>query len=107
MSKAKKILAMLCCVLLLASLLVGCGSKEKKLVGSWYNEGGSLAFVFYSDGTCEISNTYGTGKWSVLEDDLLKIVDFYGQTVTAEISELDGDSMELDFGFVTSTYYKK
>lgn len=35
------------------------------------------------------SRFYGQGKWSLVNDDVLKISDFYGETMTLKIDDLD------------------
>ena len=63
--------AALACV---ALPLTGCGKDTKKLVlGDWYLE--------------------GTGKWSIVNDDQLKIADFYGESTVLKIEDIDKDSM--------------
>ena len=84
--------AALACV---ALPLAGCGKDTKKLVlGDWYLEGSSrLRFTIYDDGTVNIPGTYGTGKWSIVNDDQLKIADFYGESTVLKIEDIDKDSM--------------
>lgn len=84
--------AALACV---ALPLTGCGKDTKKLVqGDWYLEGSSrLRFTIYDDGTVNIPGTYGTGKWSIVNDDQLKIADFYGESTVLKIEDIDKDSM--------------
>ena len=54
---------------------------EKLVVGCWYLEGSDrLRFTIYDDGTVNIPGTYGTGKWSIVNDNQLKISDFYGES---------------------------
>ena len=39
----------------------------------WYRPGNdSPNFILYSDGTCSIGGTYGTGTWSIVNNNLLK-----------------------------------
>lgn len=61
-----------------AASLTGCGKNVEKLViGDWYLEGSDdLSFTIYDDGTVNIPGTYGTGRWSIVNDDQLKITDF-------------------------------
>ena len=58
--------------------LTGCKRNVNKLViGDWYLEGSDdLSFTIYDDGTVNIPGTYGTGRWSIVNDDQLKITDF-------------------------------
>ena len=70
-------------------LLVGCSGKksyEELLSASWFAKGDSEpAFTLYSDGTCEIDGEYGIGKWSIVNDNQLKLTNYYGETETAPI----------------------
>ena len=86
MKKTTKILLMITFFLL---LLAGCAEKinfEAQLAGKWYSEGSQeAAFILYDDGTCEISGEYGTGTWSVVNDNQLKLTNFYGETETSTV----------------------
>ena len=77
--------------------LTGCGKNVEKLViGDWYLEGSDrLRFTVYDDGTVNIPNTYGTGKWSIVNKDQLKISDFYGETFVLKIDDIDKKSMTV------------
>lgn len=78
--------------------LTGCRkSTEELMVGDWYLEGDDrLQFTIYDDGTCQIREDYGQGKWSVVNKDTLKLVDFYGQVTTYPISSIDKDSLTIE-----------
>ena len=80
--------------------LTGCGKKNtKKLVlGDWYMEGYSrLEYAIYDDGSCQVRSGYGLGKWSIVNDDKLRISDFYGQTLIYKIEKISKKLMkELD-----------
>ena len=69
-----------------AASLTGCGQNvEKLVVGDWYLEGSDrLRFTIYDD---------GTGKWSIVNDNQLKISDFYGESMVLKIEDIDKDSM--------------
>lgn len=77
--------------------LTGCGKDKKKLLlGDWYMAGSSrLRYTIYDDGSCQVGNGYGLGKWSLVNDEKLTISDFYGQTLVYKIENIDKDSMEL------------
>ena len=78
--------------------LTGCGKKNiKKLVlGDWYMEGYSrLEYAIYDDGSCQVRSGYGLGKWSVVDDDKLRISDFYGQTLIYKIEKISKKSTSL------------
>lgn len=90
-----------------AVMLCGCdGGLESKLVGSWgWSESSpKIAFTLYSDGTAKISNSYGTGRWNVVNDNTLKLTDFYGQTETIEIQDSNGNIIQFSNG---SKMFKK
>ena len=72
-------------------MLSSCGkSKEELMSGDWYLQGDDrLSLSLYDDGTCQIRGDYGQGKWSIVDEDTLKLTDFYGETRTyAEIAKL-------------------
>ena len=83
-------------------LLVGCSGKksyEELLAASWFAEGDSEpAFTLYSDGTCEIDGEYGIGKWSIVNDNQLKLTNYYGETETATIVDIVDGCLTLDRG---------
>lgn len=89
------LLTALICVLILSA----CGKKddyEQKLVGTWYVEGNQeAAFVLYDDGTCQISGEYGAGTWSVVNDNQLKLTNFYGEVETASIVSIENNCLTL------------
>lgn len=80
-----------------AASLTGCGKNvEKLVVGDWYLEGSDrLRFTIYDDGTVNIPSTYGTGKWSIVNKDQLKVSDFYGETFVLKIDDIDKNSMTV------------
>ncbi len=99
MKNMKRVLTSVLCILLSAALLCGCGGLESKLIGSWGTESASKPqFTLYSDGTCKITNEYGTGQWSIVNGSVLKLTDFYGQSETMEIKSADGNTIEFANG---------
>lgn len=98
------------CVLMLMALLVSCGKSVKsQLVGSWYPNGRETGqrdggrgpgFTLYSDGTCEIASEYGIGSWEVVNDNVLKLTNFYGETETAKILSVEDGCLTLENGAV-------
>ena len=80
-----------------AASLTGCGQNvEKLVVGDWYLEGSDrLRFTIYDDGTVNIPTTYGTGKWSIVNKDQLKVSDFYGETFVLKVDDIDKNSMTV------------
>ena len=93
----------LCILLGLIMFLSGCSGKDEHiedfLANSWYVAGSSSpAFTLYSDGTCEIDGEYGTGTWSVVNNNQLKLTNFYGETETATIISTENDCLTIDIG---------
>ena len=79
-------------------MLSSCGkSKEELMSGDWYLQGDDrLSLSLYDDGTCQIQGDYGQGKWSIVDEDTLKLTDFYGETRTYPITAVDDNSLELE-----------
>ena len=110
----KHILRILLTIVILMLSLVGCSEKtneadfESKLAGIWYLEGSQeVAFVLYSDNTCEIAGEYGTGIWSVVNENQLKLTNYYGETETAIIVKIDNSELVLSDGNVKSYFSNK
>lgn len=89
-------------IFLIFMLLAGCSNEknfEDQLLASWYAEGDSEpAFTLYSDGSCEIDGEYGTGTWSIVNEDQLKLTNYYGETQTATIIDVVDGCLTLDGG---------
>ena len=116
--KSKKFL--LSALLLVFALLIctACGKGgniEKKIVGSWYMDGRPTVtrdgeygptFTFYDDGTCQIASEYGVCEWAIVNDNQLKLTNYYGETSVAEISEITKDTLTLFDGH-RSMYYQR
>lgn len=110
MRKTKRVWALLLCGVMLLGLLAGCGqSLESQLVGSWYVDGressqraGGMGpyFTLYSDGTCKLSWEYGTGTWALVNDNTLKLTDFYGESTTAKVVSVEGGCLTMEGGGV-------
>lgn len=116
MKKRIHILSLLAVLLLLICAACGKGGNmEKKLVGSWYmngqltglRDGGTgPAFTLYDDGTCEMASEYGTGTWTIVNSNQLKLTNYYGEASVAEISEVTKDKLVLVNGNYTMTFYR-
>lgn len=78
-SKSKVIFATLACILIMGCLTACSTNYEKELLGSWYSDPWGYQFELYSDGTCDISGEYGTGTWAIVNDNQLKVTNFYGE----------------------------
>jgi len=89
-------------LLLIVFLFTGCAgqaSVEEQLAGNWCVDGeDEILFALYDDGTCQIAGSYGTGTWSVVNDNQLKLTDFYGQTEIAAIKEIKDGKLTLGIG---------
>lgn len=88
---------------------VGC-DKEKnlseKLIGQWGIENSDEVIIeFFNDGTCILANTYGTSTWSISEN-TLKIIDFYGETQTLTVNEINNEKMILSHGESSATFIR-
>lgn len=91
-------------------------STKEQLVGSWYKNGktsitrdGSRGpiFILYDDGTCELASEYGTGRWSVVNEDQLKLTNFYGESSTATIVSVENGELTLDADGTQTTYFNE
>lgn len=93
-------------VMTAAVILCGCAGKGK-YVGTWCEQGSSREmFTLYSDGTCEISGEYGSGKWEIVNGKTLKLTNYYGETQTATIEKADGKTLVISSGDYTTTLEK-
>lgn len=91
-------------------LLAGCSKGDRissKMAGAWYPEGSDEAsFTLYDDGTCDIAYEYGTGTWSIVNENQLKLTNYYGETQVATVSEVSKDKLVLTSGGSTfATFY--
>ena len=80
---------------------------EDQLVGSWYRNGKTSItrdgtrgpiFTLYDDGTCELASEYGTGTWSIVNENQLKLTNFYGESETETIASVEDGRFILDDG---------
>lgn len=96
----KRNFASLLCVLLLVTLLAGCGSKSPSdlIVGRWvFEEDTTTGFEFFSDGDAIGFNGDNTDEanWSISED-TLKLTNPYGDDMLLmDIEELTEDRLVL------------
>lgn len=100
--KQKKQRKLQCLILLgcFMLFLAACGETTKNsiddLCQSWYKEGNDWAsFILYDDGTCELSSKYGTGSWAIVNDNMLKLTDIYGDSTTQEIKSISSECLIL------------
>lgn len=101
--------AVLITVFIVAVVLLADQGYKKQLVGSWYINGTTSitrdgdrgpAFTLYSDGTCKIATEYGTGRWAVVNDNQLKLTNFYGESDTKTIKSLKNGCLIMEDGTV-------
>lgn len=96
-------------VVAIALGLISCGGKSLKdqLIGAWYLNGEATrdrdgaegpAFTLYDDGTCVIASEYGTGTWAIVNEDQLKLTNFYGESDVATIESIENGRLTLDEG---------
>lgn len=107
--KKKGCLSIAGCLLVLSLVLTACGGgMEKKLVGPWYGDSGTTpSFILFDDGTCEIAGEYGTGKWAVVNDNQLKLTNFYGESQIATIVNIKDGCLTLGHGASTNIFYNE
>lgn len=105
MKKTKKLTVFT--LILLTMIVTGCSkSYGSQLADAWYREGkDSPSFILYSDGTCEIDGEYGTGKWAVVNDNQLKLTNFYGETQTVTIASIEDGCLTVTNGGDKSVKY--
>lgn len=94
----KRILSLLLALALIVSMAACGGSLQNKLPGT-YNLGGHVLQI-YSDGTYTETMHYGTGSWTLLEGNILKLTDFYGQSKTYELEDVTEEGIVLKNGSV-------
>lgn len=82
-------------------------NSAELLCNTWYKEtlspfpSRTLYLTIYNDGTYKQSGQYGTGKWSIVNDNQLKLTDYYGQSDTYTIDSVSADTLVLS----GKTYY--
>lgn len=54
--------------------------------------------TIYDDGTYEQAHAYGTGRWTIVNGNVLKLTDFYGSSDTYELAEVSNDTIVLKSG---------
>ncbi len=89
MKKLLKVMSLAMALLMLITTFAGCSKKasvEKAIVGEWfYSEDKSIKIR--KDGTWKSDDSYGSGKWKYLDDDVIELTDFYGSTKEITIKE--------------------
>ena len=94
----EKIGLIILAIALSASVAACSGDLKGKIPGTYDN--GFDRLDFYSDGTYEESGSYGTGKWTLLDGNTLKLTDFYGETRTHEIKDVTSEGIVLESGSI-------
>lgn len=98
--KMSDILPTVCAIAIVCGIgsltLRGKKTTEKLIIGDWYQQwSDSLTFSIYDDGTVNVPDSYGLGKWSLVNDNQLILSDFYGETIILKIENIDADNMEV------------
>lgn len=83
--------------------MTGCGkksqpktkTKEELLAGDWYSFYTKPALSIYDDGTYTMYGDYGTGHWAIVNEDQLKLTDFYGETHIMRLVDVDESKLTL------------
>lgn len=90
---SKKFTVAACCIAIIVVIVAVLGinlmsgkSYEDQLIGEWYADPDASnvedsIFTLYSDGTCSIWGEYGTGHWSVVNENQLKLTNIYGEII--------------------------
>ena len=87
---------------------IAASSYFQQMAGAWYLPGsGSASFILYDDGTCEISGEYGLGSWGVVNGNIFKLSNYYGETETAQIDYIGDGRLEISGYGNTQTFYNK
>ncbi len=94
----RQMLLLILVLALLASMTACASSLRNKIPGTYDN--GYHTLDFYRDGTYEESSRYGTGKWTLLDGNVLKLTDFYGRTKTYTIKKVTSEGIVLEDGSV-------
>lgn len=98
----KRNIAFIMEIVLILYALSACGSNTSSPVGNWYNEKGKCLDI-RQDGSWKLEDSYGTGTWKKLNDDIIEFTDFYGDTQESKISE-DEFGKYIDFGYYGDFY---
>lgn len=90
--------------LLLLGMVSGCASEiEKSIVGKWYNKNNKCLDI-RDDGTYKLEDSYGTGKWKLLDDkETYEFLDYYGDSQETRIYN-DDLGQYLEFGYYGDFY---
>ncbi len=93
----RQMVLLLLAFVLVASMTACSGSLKDKITGTYYD--GFHTLDIYSDGTYKESMCYGTGKWTLLDGNTLKLTDFYGKTKTRKIKEVTSEGIVFEGGY--------
>lgn len=105
----KKILAAILSMITIVTMCCSCGTKpyEEVILGEWYGESYGYVytvFSFYDNGTCDCR--YG-GKWAIVNGNILRITDSWGDTDNFDIISLNKDYLIVkDGGGTERKYYR-
>lgn len=98
----KRNVVLIMVTILLSTMLSACAGQNS-IVGEWYNAKGKCLDI-RDDGSWKLEDSYGTGTWKKLDDDIFEFTDFYGDTQESAINE-DELGKYIDFGYY-GVFYK-
>lgn len=80
--------------------MTGCGKDKQKtkkelLAGDWYGSYTKPTLSIYDDGTYTMAGEYGTGHWALVNENQLKLTDFYGETLILNLVNVDETKLTL------------
>lgn len=96
--KTMQRMVLLVAVVALLASMTACSGIKDKIPGKYDN--GFDMVTFYSDGTYEDNGAYGTGTWTLLDGNVLKLTDFYGETKTYKIKDITSEGIVLESGHI-------
>ena len=102
--RMRRILSVVVLMLFFFGMSSGCARHSGNgVVGKWYNKNNKCLDI-RSDGTYKLEDSYGTGKWKLLDDkETYEFLDYYGDSQETKIYSDDGGKY-LDFGYYGDFY---
>lgn len=91
------------------TLVCGCSkeaSTRDKLCGQRYFENGNPSFLFNNDGSCIIENEYGTGSWDIVNDNQIRMTNYYGESEIVNLESVTADRLEVSLNGETAVFVK-
>ena len=104
MKEIKKLLLLI----VLCVMLVGCGSKEKGIVGTWKDNIDGNIYTFNSDGTGQYKSSSIKANFEYEIEGNKIIITYTGNAPYETIYSLNGNKLSMTNSYgVNITYYKK